>query len=187
MKIITAMVEGGKVTGIYLKPDNTLNRKRLPFFVPEEPAEVAARVGVAVTIEKVGKTIRREFAERYYEKAALAVEVTDMAALKRAREEGEPWTMAVGMDGSLTLSEFREIEDMTTAEVETDGEKWGECEVARLLERVPEVMTKVSRVMTLKTGDIVVVIDGERERRLRIGETIVVSSKEGKEIELRIK
>ena len=80
MKIITAMVEGGKVTGIYLKPDNTLNRKRLPFFVPEEPAEVAARVGVAVTIEKVGKTIRREFAERYYEKAALAVEVTDMAA-----------------------------------------------------------------------------------------------------------
>lgn len=187
MKIITAMVAGGKVTGIYLKPDNTLNRKRLPFFVPEEPAEVAARVGVAVTIEKVGKTVRREFAERYYDKAALAVEVTDMATLRKARENGEPWTMAVGMDGSLTLSEFRKIEDTTTAEVETDGEKWCECEMARLLERVPEVLTKVSKVMTLKTGDIVVVVDGERERRLRIGETIVMNGMEGKEIELRIK
>ena len=59
--------------------------------------------------------------------------------------------------------------------------------MARLLERVPEVLTKVSKVMTLKTGDIVVVVDGERERRLRIGETIVMNGKEGKEIELRIK
>lgn len=88
-------------------PDTALLIKQRPFFVPDFTERCEAAVCVALRIERLGRSIAGEFAQRYYNPEALTLAVTFTAAdlAERLRSEGQPCDTAWGFDNAVAYAE----------------------------------------------------------------------------------
>lgn len=187
---------------ILLKGDSALLVNRKPFFVPDSTSHVAGYPALALRVCRLGKNIDARFASRYYDAVALALDIQAHDLRAQASSEGLPWTTAVSLDGSFPVGEFREVEGEEGFRRVQKGlerlrgvEKGEEVfrEVQRGLERfrgvysigvasltyeataeqMAEVVSLVSKYMTIRQGDIIYLPLTEEPIPLKIDDTIV--------------
>ena len=184
---------------ILLKGDSALLVNRKPFFVPDCTSRVVGYPALALRVCRLGKNIDARFASRYYDAIALALDIQadDLRAL--ASSEGLPWTTAVSLDGSFPVGEFREVEGLREVqkgeeglrevqkgeeglrEVEKGTERLrgvysiGEASLTyeATAEQMAEVVSLVSKYMTIRQGDIIYLPLTEEPIPLKIDDTIV--------------
>lgn len=144
---------------VYAKADSALLKDRKPFFIPDWSEEVDAEAHLAVRICRLGKSIPERFAHRYYDAVTLGVSFTSRDVLRRAIAEGRPWEEATGFDGSAVIGQWVEKEKFIDPQALRfrlciDGETVAEGCTAQMLHRIDALISHVSRLHTLKTGDL---------------------------------
>ncbi len=121
-------------------PDSAIQPCRKPFFVPVgmEQVEWLPRLFTAVRIDRMGKSITARFAQRYTGQKAVALWVQPRVVTSEF----------LGIDGSLLLGPWGEL----SAQVDINGNPadWSPCDDSQ----VNALIERVSRHVTLKTGDI---------------------------------
>lgn len=145
---------------IFTKADSALLKDGKPFFLPEELGRVDYETELVVRICRLGKSIPQRFAHRYYDAVTVGIDFTARDLQRRLRDEGKPWELCKGFDGSaaigewVDISKFRDIQALRF-HLDINGKTVQEGCSADMLFKVDELVAYISRWFTLKTGDLI--------------------------------
>lgn len=150
-------------------PDSAWQRNGKPVFIAEDE-EFEICISPAIKIGKVGKTVGRKFAGRYYDEAAL----TAVKIKKRVSEESRGGRVVAAVadmvsDGSVTTGEFKDknfwrevkniniaISPLFTKEGGKDREIAIKFDSEEFFALADSAVTAASLDNTLKTGDLII-------------------------------
>ncbi|MDE5650730.1 MAG: fumarylacetoacetate hydrolase family protein, partial [Duncaniella sp.] len=128
--------------------DSTVVLPGRPFFLPEDGDLRVARAHVAVRISRLGKNISRKFAPRYYDGITVGLRLTPAGEIA-----DEMKGVVSAMDSSTVFGEWREP---SVAEAEMEANVGGvTCALGGLLPQIDCAISEISKYMTLKMGDVV--------------------------------
>ena len=142
------------------KPDSALNPKQLPFFYPDFSNDVQHEIELVVRIERLGKCIQPQYASKYYSAVALGIDFTARDLQRKAKEQGLPWLISKGFDGSAVVSPFIPLAELGQPinnlefSLSRNGQKVQEGNSADMLFSVDQLIAHLSRFITLRTGDL---------------------------------
>ena len=116
----------------------------------------------------MGKSIPARFAHRYYDAVGVAVDFTAEDVLRQLRSKGESWDMAKSFDGSICLGSWLELgtggeESGVSLSLLIDGTEQSTLLIDDLKAEAGEVIEQVSKLFTLRQGDILLM--GKPERK----------------------
>ena len=145
---------------IFMKPDSALLRDGKPFFLPDFSDDVQYETEVVVRICRLGKHIAPRFASRYYDAVTVGIDFTARDLQDRFRAGGLPWELSKGFDNSAAIGRFIPLEQLggnvqqLDFRLDIDGREVQRGCTADMLFRVDDILSYVSRFMTLKMGDL---------------------------------
>lgn len=145
---------------IFMKPDSALLRDGKPFFLPDFSDDVQYETEVVVRICRLGKHIAPRFASRYYDAVTVGIDFTARDLQDRFRVGGLPWELSKGFDNSAAIGRFIPLEQLggnvqqLDFRLDIDGREVQRGCTADMLFRVDDILSYVSRFMTLKMGDL---------------------------------
>lgn len=152
-------VERPQVPLIFMKPDSAIIKNGKHFYVPDFLGRVDYEAEIVVRINKLGKSIPARFAHRYYDAITVGIDFTARDMQRRLIENGEPWDLSKGFDGSAVLGEFRSVDKYNINDVDfslsIDDEVVQKANTSQMYFSVDEIIAYVSRFCTLKTGDLI--------------------------------
>ncbi|MBQ2290359.1 MAG: fumarylacetoacetate hydrolase family protein [Bacteroidaceae bacterium] len=152
-------VERPQVPLIFMKPDSAIIKNGKHFYVPDFLGRVDYEAEIVVRINKLGKSIPARFAHRYYDAITVGIDFTARDMQRRLIENGEPWDLSKGFDGSAVLGEFRSVDKYNINDVDfslsIDDEVMQKANTSQMYFSVDEIIAYVSRFCTLKTGDLI--------------------------------
>lgn len=146
----------------FLKPDTALLRNNDPFYIPAFSNEVHYECELVVRITRLAKCIDQKFASRCYEEVGLGIDFTARDLQREAIAKGLPWELCKGFDHSAALSnQFVPLEELggdvqnLEFEMELNGEVRQRGFTQDMLFTVDEIISHISRYMTLRIGDLI--------------------------------
>ena len=147
-------------------PDTALLGKKRPFFIPDFAERCEARIYLAVRVCRLGRSIDKRFAHRYYDALAVAVHFTPHPFFEQLQAEGAPWSMAYGFDSSLAMGDWRsfptgECPDYTYLDLLCNGLLCAEVELEDVRGQVDDLLSDASQFYTLRQGDIFLLAESD--------------------------
>jgi 2-keto-4-pentenoate hydratase/2-oxohepta-3-ene-1,7-dioic acid hydratase in catechol pathway len=118
-----------------LKSDSSLMVNRKPFFIPDWCEDIRCVPCVVVRICKLGKHVATKFAERYYDSIAPALNIY----AEDYRQKGDP-IRAWAFDNALPVGTFMSLDKYHPND---------------LIISIDRAVTEVSRLMTIRQGDLI--------------------------------
>lgn len=146
---------------VYTKPDSAILKDGKPFFLPDFSDNVRCRAGVVLRVCRLGKNIAKRFACRYYDAVTVGVDFYASDLIDEARENGFPYALYDGFDGSAVLGDFLMTDDLEAnlSELEfsldIDGNKIVTGNTRDILFGFDDIIEYISRFYTLKIGDLI--------------------------------
>lgn len=145
---------------IFTKADSALLKDGKPFFVPEELGRVDYETELVVRICRLGKSIPERFAHRYYDAVTVGIDFTARDLQRKLRDEGKPWELCKGFDGSAAIGEWVDVDKFRDIQaihfhLDINGKTVQEGCSSDMLFKVDELVAYISRWFTLKTGDLI--------------------------------
>jgi len=144
----------------FMKPNTAILPKRNPFYIPEFSNDIHHEVEIIVKICKVGKHIDVQFAHKYYEEISVGIDFTARDVQNQLKEKGLPWEKAKAFDNSAIIgdfvskSEFNSLENITFG-LTKNGKKVQKSSSKYMIWKIDELISHISKYITLKTGDII--------------------------------
>ena len=144
---------------IFTKADSALLKDHKPFFVPDWCDQVDYETEIVVRICRLGKAIPERFAHRYYDAVTVGIDFTARDWQRRFRQEGKPWELSKGFDGSAAIGEWipkgrcRDVQALPF-HLDINGKTVQEGCTADMLFSIDALIAYISRFFTLKTGDL---------------------------------
>ena len=144
---------------IFTKADSALLKDHKPFFVPDWCDQVDYETEIVVRICRLGKAIPERFAHRYYDAVTVGIDFTARDWQRRFRQEGKPWELSKGFDGSAAIGEwipkerFRDVQALPF-HLDINGKTVQEGCTADMIFSIDALIAYISRFFTLKTGDL---------------------------------
>lgn len=144
-----------------LKGDSSLLVNRKPFFVPDWSEQVLMTPCVVLRVSRLGKHVASRFASRYYDAVAVGLNMRadDMVA------RGE-WTAGWAFDYSLVVGRFVGTDMLADYPTVISPE---------------EAIERVSKVMTIRQGDMIF-IDCQTDARALVREEVICVQRDDNEI-----
>lgn len=154
---------------IFSKADSALLKDGKPFFVPDFMGRIDFETEVVVRICRLGKSIPERFAHRYYDAITVGIDFTARDMQKKLREDGGPWEICKGFDGSALIGEWIEKGKLIPARsngdislddkglnfsLDINGNTVQEGNTSEMIHKVDKLISYISQFFTLKTGDI---------------------------------
>lgn len=143
-------------TGWYFLTDSAVSNVGKPFYLPENMGMTDVSISVALRISRLGKGISPEFADRYYAEYAPAVHFTLPRYEETLKANGLPTDASRSFDRSLFVGEFIDKGIKDPLELRINGECCSTFSFGNLALNNEEIISKISRMNTLKIGDLVV-------------------------------
>ena len=174
----------------FLKPDSALLPKRNPFFIPDFSKEVHYEVELIFKIKKVGKSIDAKFSNNYYEEVGLGIDFTARDLQQKCKEKGHPWEIAKAFDQSaLVGEEFLKInsKENINFSLHKNGEVVQKSSSDNMIFDIDEIISYVSKFMTLKIGDLIFTGTPSGVGSISIGDTLEGFINEKKIFKVNIK
>jgi len=144
----------------FMKPDSALVIRNRPFFYPDFSSTIHHEIEIVLKINRLGKSIPKEFAARYFSEIALGVDFTARDIQSECRKKGLPWEISKGFDYSAPVSKFlpvTEFHDIHNLDfwLDLNGKTVQAGNTSDLIFSFEDIISYVSRFMTLKTGDLI--------------------------------
>ena len=146
---------------LFLKPDTALLRNNDPFYIPEWSNDVHHEIELIVKISRLGKSIDKKFAHRYYGEIGLGIDFTARDVQNQLKEKGLPWEKAKAFDHSAVVCpEFVKIDSLPDRfsigfRLDINGKKVQEGNSALMIFSFDNIIAHVSKYFTLKIGDLI--------------------------------
>ena len=144
---------------IFIKPDSAIVRNNDPFFYPEFSTDVHYEVEVLIRINTPGKSIKPQFAHKYFDEIGLGIDFTARDVQSRLKEKELPWERAKGFNGAAPISKFISASDFDLTNLNFKLEKNGETvqngNTSMMIWNISELIAEISKFFMLKKGDII--------------------------------
>lgn len=145
---------------IFIKPDSALLLKNRPFYLPSFSNEIHHEVELVVRICKLGKSISKKFAHRYYEEIGIGIDFTARDIQRELKKKGLPWEKAKSFDGAAVLGKFLPKETFSdlrnlSFSLTKNDQTVQQGNSKDMLFSIDEIIEYVSSFMTLKIGDYI--------------------------------
>ncbi len=144
----------------FMKPDTALVKEGSDIYLPEFSNEIHFECEVVIKINKAGKFIQKEFARNYYTEITLGLDLTARDLHTKCKEKGLPWEIAKAFDNSAPISsKWISISDINLSDINFQFFQNGELKqngfTKDMIFSVDELISYVSKFITLKTGDLI--------------------------------
>ena len=145
---------------IFIKPDSSIILKNQSFFIPDYSTEIHYEAEVILKICKLGKSIDKKFANKYYNKISLGIDFTARDIQNKLKEKGLPWEKSKAFDGSALIGnwidkdEFKNINDLNFS-LKKNGNDVQTGNTSNMLWNFDELIAEISKFFTLKIGDVI--------------------------------
>lgn len=144
---------------IFTKADSALLKDGKPFFIPDWSERVDYEAEIVVRICRLGKGIPVRFAHRYYDAVTVGVDFTARDWQEKARQNGLPWEICKGFDGSAVIGQWVEKEKFRDVQalqfhLDINGTTVQQGCTSDMLYKIDELIAYISTYFTLKTGDL---------------------------------
>lgn len=145
---------------IFSKPESALVKNGKPFFVPDFAERFDYETEIVVRICHLGKNIAERFAHRYYDALTVGIDFTARDLQTRLREQGLPWEICKGFDGSAVIGDFISKEELPPIDqlhfsLNVDGTTVQQGYSGNMIHSVDQIIAYASQFFTLKTGDLI--------------------------------
>lgn len=146
---------------VFTKADSALLTDGRPFFIPSYTKRCEYETELCVRINHLGRSIPERFAYRYYDEVTVGIDFTARDLQERFRQEGLPWDLCKGFDGSaavgrwMPLKHFGKDVQNLHFHLLRNGEQVQTGCTADMLFGVNKLVSFISQFFTLKTGDII--------------------------------
>jgi acylpyruvate hydrolase len=143
---------------IFSKPDTALLRNNDPFFLPDFAQSFHHEVEIVVHINRLGKNIEPQFANRYYNEIGLGIDFTARDLQDELRSKGLPWEKSKAFDHSAVISDFVEknnYSDLNNLKfhLEVNGNIRQHGNTANMIFNINQIISHGSKYLTRKIGD----------------------------------
>ena len=144
----------------FMKPDTALVKEGSDIYLPEFSNEIHFECEVVIKINKAGKFIQKEFARNYYSEISLGLDLTARDLQTKCKKKGLPWEIAKAFDNSAPISsKWISISDINLSDINFQFFQNGELKqngfTKDMIFSVDELISYVSKFITLKTGDLI--------------------------------
>lgn len=145
---------------VFMKPDTALIKDDQPFYYPSFSKLIHHEVELVLKINKPGKNIQVQFANKYYDEIGIGIDFTARDLQAKLKEKGLPWEKSKAFDGAAVVGKF--INKKTLADINTinfhltiNGKVVQKGNTQNLLTSFDEIVSHISQYFTLKTGDLI--------------------------------
>lgn len=143
----------------FMKPDSALLKDNKPFFIPDFSKKIVYGAQIVIRINKLGKNIGERFAHRYYDAVTVGLDLTARDLQEKLIQQGQPWEVAKGFDGSAVLGRFIPKEQMGDLNkldfrLMVDGKQEQQGCSENWIFSVDRLIAWISQFYTLKMGDL---------------------------------
>ena len=162
----------------FLKPDTALLRNNDPFYIPDWTNNLHHEVELVLRICRLGKNIDRQFAHRYYDAIGLGIDFTARDVQSELIKKGLPWEKAKAFDYSAAISsKFVSLADIREPSkirfrLDVNGQTAQEATPERMIFGFDEIISHVSKFMTLRIGDLIYTGTPEGVGPVKIGDRL---------------
>ena len=145
----------------FMKPDSSLLRNNDPFYIPDWTKEVHHEIELVIKINRIGKNIDKRFAHRYFDEIGLGIDFTARDIQNKLKEKGLPWEKAKAFDQAAVLSNvFFDKNDFPDQhniafKLEINEKLVQEGNSKLMIFSFEEIISNVSKYVTLKIGDLI--------------------------------
>ena len=144
----------------FMKPETSLLPRHHPFYFPEFTKELHYECELVLKICRLGKHIDLFFSLGYVESIGIGIDFTARDLQRKCKEEGLPWEIAKAWDFSAPLGAFirkEEFEDLKNISfsLQKNGETIQQGNSRDMIFSFSQIITYVSKFITLKQGDII--------------------------------
>jgi acylpyruvate hydrolase len=159
----------------FMKPDTALLRENV-FYIPEFTSDLHHEIELVLRISRAGKHIEKKFAHKYYEEVGLGIDFTARDIQEQCKKKGLPWEKAKSFDNSAPVGGFirkdkLDLQDISF-ELKVNGELRQKGNSRDLLFSFDEVISHVSRYVSLKVGDLIYTGTPEGVGPVKIGDEL---------------
>ena len=142
----------------FLKPDTALLREK-HFYYPEFTKDLHHEIELVLKISKPGKHIEPQFAYKYYDEIGLGIDFTARDVQEACKAGGLPWEKAKAFDHSAPVGKFfpksRFGDGPIGFSLTVNGEVRQSGSSYDMIFTFDQVISHVSRFISLKTGDLI--------------------------------
>lgn len=161
----------------FMKPDTALLKAGEPFYYPDFTKDLHHEIEIVLKINKVGKHIDEQFAHKYYDEIGLGIDFTARDLQAKAKEKGLPWEKAKAFDNSAPIGKFihkSQLGDLANIdfELKINGASKQIGNTKDLLFSFDQIISYVSKFVTLKVGDLIYTGTPEGVSAVAIGDKL---------------
>ena len=154
---ITNNFNNGEHVFYHLSDTAMLNQGK-PFFIPDFAHPCLAGIHLAVRISRLGRSISRRFAHRYYDAVSVCCTFVAPNLLEDLQSKGLPWEMATGFDGAACIGRFQEVQDASEFKdmefsMRINGERIQYGRTSDMNVGIDEMIARCSEYFMLRQGD----------------------------------
>ena len=147
----------------YIRPDISLNRDSNDYFCPDEVTEITVAPFVYIRMDKAGKAISYKFAGRYCSQIGYGVNLTAQSLVNK--DYPMSFLTANSLDNTTYISKLYTPEEFPADCINLDFSK------AELIERFHKQIEKITRLTSVRTGDLIV-LELAEPAAVKLGETV---------------
>lgn len=151
-----------EVPTFFMKPDTALLRNNEDFYIPSFSNDLHYEAELVVKIDRVTKSIEKEFAGRCYSEVGLGIDFTARDLQRECVKNGSPWEICKSFDKSAPVSmKFLSLEKMgkrvdeLVFRLDINGETKQIGITKDMIFDIDEIISYVSKFVTLKIGDLI--------------------------------
>ena len=172
----------------FVKPDTALLRTHM-FYIPPFSNNIHYELELVVKIKKVGKSISKRFAHKYYDEISLGLDLTARDLQEECKEKGMPWEIAKGFDSSAPIGRWYQKKDLKSLDfyLLKNGEKVQEGNPSQMVFDIDRIIEYVSKFMTLKKGDLIFTGTPSGVGKMEVNDVFEAYLDGKKTIDLRVK
>ena len=172
----------------FVKPDTSLLRTHM-FYMPPFSNNIHYELELVVKINKVGKSISKRFAHKYYDEISLGLDLTARDLQEECKEKGMPWEIAKGFDSSAPIGKWYQKKNLKSLDfyLLKNGEKVQEGNPSQMVFDVDSIIEYVSKFMTLKKGDLIFTGTPSGVGKMEVNDVFEAYLDGKKTIDLRVK
>ena len=172
----------------FVKPDTALLRTHI-FYIPPFSNNIHYELELVVKIKKVGKSISKRFAHKYYDEISLGLDLTARDLQEECKEKGKPWEIAKGFDSSAPIGKWYQKKDLKSLDfyLLKNGEKVQEGNPSQMVFDIDRIIEYVSKFMTLKKGDLIFTGTPSGVGKMEVNDVFEAYLDGRKTIDLRVK
>lgn len=176
----------------FLKPDTAILKDNAAFYYPDFSKDIHHEVELVLKINKPGKNIETQFANKYYDEIGIGIDFTARDIQAKCKEKGLPWEKAKAFDGSAPIGKFidkKKLKDLNNInfQLTINGKLKQKGNTKDLLFSFDAVIAYVSKFFTLKKGDLIYTGTPEGVGPVVIGDKLEASIENEKLLSFEIK